>query len=195
MNGVHICVRELPDMESFELETGRRSVESSTLYLLYEFDSEIDLIINGKNVLTDYGEAPLGYPAFAFVAYMTNGMIELLKSGRAEIPIYIMQEAVSGDEPHHVLDVAILATDKKLAALSFSWTTTERAPRGLPVVKNELVPAKELVDQVLKTATPFKERVDALAIQLGLAPTVFANTGLPDLDIDALLRARDTYFA
>lgn len=195
MNGVHICVRELPDMESFELETGRRSVESSTLYLLYEFDSEIDLIINAKNVLTDYGKIPLAYPAFAFVAYMSNGMIELLKSGRAAIPIYIMQEAVSGDEPHHVLDVAILATDKERAAVSFSWTTTERAPRGLPVVKNELAPVEELVDQVLKTAKTFKERVDALASQLDLAPTILANTGLPDLDIDELLRARDAYFA
>ena len=195
MDGVYIRIRELPEMQSFELEAGRRDVDSSTFYLAYEFDSEIDLIINGKNVLTDYGETSYGYPAFAFVAYMVNGMIELLKSGRASIPIYVMQEAVSGDASHHVLDVAI-AGDKTLAAVSFSWTTApSRVPRQLPVVKDEVVPTLQLVSEVVNTATAFKERVDFLATQLDFPPTAFANTGLPDLDIDGLLRARKAYFA
>lgn len=196
MGSVRIRIRELPDMLSFELETGRRDVDSSMFYLVYEFDSEIDLIINGKNVLTDYGEMPYGYPAFAFVAYMVNGMIELLKSGWASIPIYVMQEAVSGDASHHVLDVAILESDKTHAAVSFSWTTApSHMPRQLPVVKDEVVPTLQLVGEVVNTATTFKDRVDFLATQLHFPPTAFANTGLPDLDIDGLLRARDAYFA
>jgi hypothetical protein len=197
MNDVHISIRELPDMETFELETGRMSAEDSIDYLKYEFTSEIDLIINGKNVLTDYGEIPLGYPAFAFAAYMTNGIIELLKSGRVTIPIYTMQEAVFGDCSHHVLDVTVLPTNKMVAAVSFSWTAAPSppVPRGLPVVKDEVVQMAQLVDEVLKTATTFKERVDALAIQLGFAPTVFANAGFPASDCGELLRARDAYFA
>jgi hypothetical protein len=190
LSQVQIRVRELPSMESFELSTGTMPVDEAIDYLKYEFDSEIDLIIGGKNVLTGY-ERPLAYPAFAFVANMTSGLSELLNAGKASIPIYIMQGAVSGPNPHHVLDLAALANDARVAAVSFYWTTASvPVRRGLPEVKGELVPVGQLADEILNTARTYKERLDFLALQLGIAPSTFA-----DLRYEELLHARKSYFA
>ena len=128
------------------------------LHITQECDSNIEFLVNGKNLLDGYLGAMV-YPTYMFLKSMNNGLAEAINSGFAPIPIYLQQYSFLADSPHHIVKVAIDRGDMTRATLTFVWCESIRRPDDVPTVFDESVLVADFIRELRHSLAQFKDAV------------------------------------
>ena len=188
MNSLEICIMEYPDREDFDISKGENP---ALLQISLEFDSALDLIVNGQHVLSSKKEDHYKYPLFEFLSSFANGIRELLESGQAIIRIYLQQYSFSATSPCHTLLPRRENHNLWQCRVDFHWYSELAKPADLPSVHNELIEIEDLITAYNLSAIQFEQTTKAAI--LPLFPNVAAKLNEIFTRLPNVIRAWDDY--
>ena len=163
---IQLRVLQTPDREDFGVADEEALRGDWIVRITQEFDSDVDLIVNGHNLLNGYPGA-LVYPVHALLRSFNNGLHSLLLRGQSVIPVYLQQYNFLQDSPQHELGIQLADDDCWTAAVSFQWFPFTSRPRDLPIVEGERVPVSELVTEIVNCVALFKRTVQKTLANFG----------------------------
>lgn len=178
---VVIGIAQLPDRDCFNQTEGEIA---AIRHVSQECDSYIDLIINGKNLLSDYLGAFV-YPTFAFLRSTTLGICELFNEGKTNIPIFLQQYSFSRQSPCHSLEVKIEDQNPRQARVCFEWYTHIALPPGVPKVNGQLIEMADFTSALGHNIRLFEQRTRDVLLPIVPKASVLLDelfSTLPDVE-------------